>query len=118
MPNRALGQDDDMAESERRAHVIARLEDNVRTEIEVVNGMLDLESCDAAIERLMVGITSNVLYAFNVDWAPDWVKPGDVHTWRESGTWFGRCSRCLLDSPPLINQEEASAWARDHEARH
>lgn len=73
-----------MADSERQARVIALLEDNVRTEITVVNGMLDLGLSAASIERLMEGVTSGILNAFDVDWAPDWVKPGEAHTWQEA----------------------------------
>lgn len=107
-----------MAESERQARVVALLEDSVRTEITVTNGMLDLGLSAATIDRLMEGVTSGILYAFDVDWAPDWVKPGDVHTWNDAGEWFGRCSICLLDSPPARSEQAASAWAQSHEARH
>ncbi|MFJ8958336.1 hypothetical protein ACIRG5_03050 [Lentzea sp. NPDC102401] len=114
----AVRQDVGMAESERQARVIALLEDNVRTELEVVNGMLDLGLSDAAIERLMEGVTSGVLYAFDIDWAPNWVKSDQVHTWQEAVGWFGRCPQCLMDSPPSTSREEASAWVRDHESSH
>jgi hypothetical protein len=107
-----------MAESERQARVIALLEDNVRAEIKVMNGMLDLELSESTIERLMEGVTSGILYAFDVDWAPDWVKAGEVHAWQEAAGWFGRCPKCLTDSPPATSREEASAWARDHESSH
>jgi hypothetical protein len=107
-----------MADSERETRVVALLEDSVRTEITVTNGMLDLGLSAAAIERLMEGVTSGVLSAFNVDWAPGWVKPGEVHTWQEAGEWFGRCSTCLLDSPPSRSEQAASEWAHHHEAGH
>jgi hypothetical protein len=107
-----------MADSERQARVVALLEDSVRTELTVTNGMLDLGLSAASIERLMEGVTSGILHAFDVDWAPDWVKPGEVHTWNESGEWVGRCSICLLDSPPARSEEETSAWAHRHEAGH
>jgi hypothetical protein len=107
-----------MADSERQARVVALLEDSVRTEITVTSGMLDLGLSPEAIERLMEGVTSGILYAFDVDWAPDWVKPGEVHTWKEAGEWLGRCSICLLDSPPAHSEPEASAWVRRHETGH
>lgn len=107
-----------MAESERQARVIALLEDNVLTEIQIMNGARDLGLSDAAIRGLMEAITSSILYAFDVDWAPHWVKPGAVHTWQEAIGWFGRCSNCLMDSPPSTSREEASKWARNHESTH
>jgi hypothetical protein len=73
---------------------------------------------DAAIERLLEGVTSGLLYAFAVDWSPDWVKPGQVHAWQEDGSLFARCSVCVVDSPPGDNQASAEAWARQHEASH
>ena len=107
-----------MAESERQARVVALLEDSVRTEITVTNGMLDLGLSAATIDRLMEGVTSGILYAFNVDWAPGWVKPGEAHTWNDADEWFGRCSICLLDSPPARSEQAAAAWAQSHEAGH
>lgn len=62
-----------MEDSERNARVVALLEDCVRTELTVSNGMLDLGLSDVALERLMEGITSGVLHGFAVDWSPDWV---------------------------------------------
>lgn len=54
---------------ERAKRVIALLEDNVRTELQVTNGALDLGLSNAAIESLMQGVTSGLLYAFAVDWS-------------------------------------------------
>jgi hypothetical protein len=106
------------ADSAREARVVALLEHNVRTELQVMNAGFELGLGDGIIERLAEGITSGVLYAFAVDWSPDWVKPGQVHTWEEDGAFFARCSRCLLDSPPAQDQASAEAWARQHEAQH
>jgi hypothetical protein len=104
-------------EGEVRAdRVVSLLEDCVRTELQVINGALELGLSDAAVEQLMLGVTSGVLYAFSVDWSPDWVKPGQVHGWEENGVFFARCSRCLLDSPPAGNRESAEQWARQHES--
>jgi hypothetical protein len=61
---------------ERDARVVSLLEDNVRTELQVANDMLELGLSAAAIEGLMEGVTSGLLYAFAVDWSPDCVKPG------------------------------------------
>lgn len=105
-----------MADPERQARVVALLEESVRTEIGVINGMFDLGLSPASIERLMEGVTSGILYAFDVDWAP--VSVNGAHTWNEAGEWFGRCSTCLRDSPPERTEQAASAWAHRHESEH
>ncbi|WP_439661574.1 hypothetical protein ACSHWB_08715 [Lentzea sp. HUAS TT2] len=106
------------AESAHDARVTHLLEDNVRTELKVTNDALGLGLADDAIERLMEGVTSGVLYAFEVNWSPDWVKPGQVHAWEEDGMFFARCGGCLLDSPPAEDHESAEAWAHEHAALH
>jgi hypothetical protein len=106
------------ADMERDARVVSLLQDDVRTQLQVGNGMLELGLSDAAIEGLTEGVTSGLLYAFAVNWSPDWVKPGQVHAWQEDGSFFARCSVCLLDSPPGDNQASAEVWARQHEASH
>ena len=103
---------------ERAKRVVALLEDNVRAELHVTNGGFDLGLSDETIERLMQGVTSGLLYAFAVDWSPDWVKAGDVHHWKETGRFFARCGVCLADSPPSPDEETAVAWAHDHEKSH
>jgi hypothetical protein len=109
---------DDRLVSERAERLVTLLEDNVRTELQVTNDGFDLGLNDETIERLMQGVTSGVLYAFAVDWSPDWVKAGDVHQWQEEGRFFARCGVCLADSPPSPSAEVAVAWARDHEESH
>jgi hypothetical protein len=109
---------DSRLEDERAARVVSLLERNVRTESEVTNGMLDLGLSDDAVESLMQGVTSGLLYAFAVDWSPDWVKPGQVHHWEEAGRFFARCGVCLSDSPPSADEPTAATWARSHEASH
>ncbi|WP_238005273.1 hypothetical protein KZZ52_17185 [Dactylosporangium sp. AC04546] len=106
------------ADSAREARVVALLEHNIRTELLVMNAGYELGLGNAIVERLAEGITSGVLYAFAVDWSPDWVKPGQVHTWEEDGAFLARCSTCLLDSPPAHNRESAEAWVRQHETQH
>ncbi|MFZ1912655.1 MAG: hypothetical protein WAU30_09885 [Propionicimonas sp.] len=66
----------------------------------------------------MEGVTSGLLYAFAVDWSPDWVGPGEVHHWEESGRFFARCGACLADSPASPDEQTAAAWARSHEDSH
>ena len=107
-----------MHRSEREARVIALLQDCVRTQLKVTDGGFGLGLGDEAIERLMAGVTSGILYAFAVDWAPDWVRQGDVHSWEDSGAWFARCGVCLLDSSPAATREEAAARAHADERSH
>lgn len=103
---------------ERQARVADLLEDNIRTELHAQNGMADLGLTEKDIERIAHGITAEVLYAFAVDWSPDWVKQGGTHAWQSSGAFFARCSTCLRDSPPSASCEDAVAWAASHEAAH
>ena len=67
------------ADRGREARVVALLEDNVRSELQTMNSLLELGLGDATIERLTDSVTSGVLHAFAVDRSPDWVKPGQVH---------------------------------------
>jgi hypothetical protein len=109
---------DDRLDKDRADRVVALLEDNVRTELQVTNSGFDLGLSDETIDRLMQGVTSGLLYAFAVDWSPDWVKAGDVHRWEEAGRFFSRCGVCLADSPPSPDEETAVAWARSHQKSH
>lgn len=107
-----------MPYSEREQRVVALLEDRVREELRVTDGVYDLGLSEETIERLMADVTAGVLYAFSVDWAPDWLPKGDVHAWEESGAWFARCGVCLQDSPGSTTRAGATFWAREHEKSH
>lgn len=107
-----------MPYTEREQRVFALLEDNVRTELQIANGVLDLGLTEETIENVMGMITSSVLYAFDVDWAPDWVHQGEVHAWEDDGGWYARCSVCLEDSPRADGLPAAARWAMEHEASH
>lgn len=102
----------------RKERVARLLEDNVRSQLFAHNDGWNLGLSDDAIRSLASGVAVEILYAFDVDWAPDWVGSGDVHVWAASGGYFARCSGCLCDSPPCSSREEASAWAHAHEASH
>ncbi len=107
-----------MVDDDREARIAALLEDNIRTELDVQNTGLDLGLTSQALDTLAWAITAEVLYAFAVDWSPDWVKPGGIHTWESSGEHYSRCGICLRDSPPVATREDAQAWAASHEAFH
>ncbi|UFN45695.1 hypothetical protein [Nocardioides okcheonensis] len=94
------------------------MEHNVKTELQVTNGMFDLALSEETIDLLVQGVTSDLLHAFEVDWSPDWVKAGDVHHWGESGRHFARCGVCLTDSLPSPDPETARAWVCEHEKSH
>jgi hypothetical protein len=102
---------------ERSKRVVALFEDCVRTELQVSNEGLGLGLTEDAIESLMFGVTSGVLYGFDVDWNPDWTH-GEPHHWEESGRHFARCRSCLLDSPPQSEAQLALSWVRRHEQTH
>jgi hypothetical protein len=108
----------DDAAVDRQARVASLLEDNIRTELRVQNDATDLGLPQEAIARLAWAVTAEVLYAFSVDWSPDWVKPGQVHTWQESVDFFARCPACLQDSPAAGTPQDAAAWAASHQATH
>lgn len=94
------------------------LVDNIRGELTAASALNDLSLDDVVIGRLANAVAANVLYAFSVDWSPDWIKPGEIHAWEEASEWFARCSTCLADSPPEPDRETAIRWAADHTARH
>jgi hypothetical protein len=98
--------------------VVELLEDDVRTELHITNGGFDLGLSDEAIEQLMQDGTSGLLYAFAVDWSPEWVKAGEVHHWDGTGRFFARCGVCLTDPPPSPHEDAAVAWAHGHEQSH
>ena len=102
----------------RAKRVAALLEDNIRTELDVQLGGVQRALPEELVRRLAWGIAAEVLYSFDVDRKPDWVKPGGVHAWEESGGWFARCGVCLLDSPASPTRVEAAAWSRTHQESH
>lgn len=69
-------------DSDRQARVVSLLEDSVRTELRVTNGMLELGLSEGDIERLMEGVTSGLLLLGAVLAArsrlPKWIT---VPTW-------------------------------------
>jgi hypothetical protein len=110
---------DQSRSEERQERVIALLEDCIRTELQVTDGMLGLNLGGEALEALVRAVASGVLHGFTVDWSPGWVKqPGQVHRWEESGEFFARCGVCLVDSPPSPDELAAVTWAQNHEESH
>ena len=106
--------DDPSMDRERQVRVSELLEHNVRTEIEIWNGARNAGLTDEQIQELAGSIAANVDYAFAVDWSPDWIKPGEVHSWEEGDGHFARCPTCLRDSPPSATRSKAVAWAKAH----
>jgi hypothetical protein len=103
----------------RGERVVALLEENVRNELVRQDIILGLGLSIIDIQALTKSVTAEVRYAFSVDWSPDWLVPGDVHTWEDySGAIFGRCSVCLQDSPAQTDRDRAAAWVRAHERSH
>lgn len=108
----------DDADQARQARVAALLEDNIRAEVQAQNAMAGLGLPQAAIARLARGIAAEVLYAFAVDWSPDWIRSGETHTWEASGDFFALCPVCLQESLAKKSREDAAAWAAHHRAAH
>lgn len=105
-------------DEERRQRVVDLFEDCVQTELAHRNELDGYGLDEVAIQRMMFSVTAAVLYAFDIDWNPNWVKAGQVHHWEESDTWFARCGVCLVDSMGSPSKADATAWARRHEASH
>ncbi|HET7689769.1 MAG TPA: hypothetical protein VFK41_05305 [Nocardioidaceae bacterium] len=103
---------------ERAERVVALLESNVLEELQIANLSYSLGLSEQSMENIMQMVTSSILYAFHVEWSPDWVKAGDVHSWEERAGIFARCSVCLQDSPASATREAAADWARRHEQSH
>jgi hypothetical protein len=102
----------------RAQRVADLLEDNIRAEVAIGSQLLDLDLTEDQVQGLASSLCASILYAFDVDWAPDWVAAGDVHSWRDGELWFARCAVCLEDSPAAKVQVRAIGWARAHEAGH
>jgi hypothetical protein len=67
----------------RAERVVALLESNVRTELQVTNGGFELGLSDETIELLMQGVTSGLLYAFAVDPSPAVVSASRIRRRRQ-----------------------------------
>lgn len=104
-----------MSYSDRELRVAALLGDCVRTELAVINGVLDLGLDDNAIEELAAGVAAGVLYGFAVDWDPNGIGPGDIHAWEDPDGWSARCGVCLSDSPPTTSRAMAIEWVHNHQ---
>ena len=103
---------------DRSQRVAELLVDNIRRELVAASHLHALGLDDAVLDRLAEAVAANVLYAFVVDWSPDWIKPGQIHSWESAGEWFTRCPGCLEDSPLAPHRETAISWVAHHMARH
>ncbi|MGQ5261978.1 hypothetical protein ACTWLT_14605 [Micromonospora sp. ZYX-F-536] len=75
-----------------------RLTENIRDEIVAMNVPLNLQLDDATLGNLAESIAINITYAFDVEWAPKWVKAGQPHRWQEDNpggtTYHVECLAC------------------------
>ncbi|MEI2818891.1 MAG: hypothetical protein V9E81_01180 [Marmoricola sp.] len=110
--------DKNQVAEQRVARVVELVEHCVKTELQVTAGIRGLDLDDATLEELAGGVTAGLLYAFEMDWSPDWVRPGEVHQWQENGMHTARCSVCLADSVPTNDRNAATTWAESHAASH
>jgi hypothetical protein len=69
---------------------------------------------DAALKNIAWGIAAEIVYAFDVQWSPDWVAKGHPHRWHDEDGWHARCNDCLDESPAESDEAVAYAWFADH----
>jgi hypothetical protein len=98
--------------------VVALLQYNLRTTLERNFGREGVKLSEEQVAFLAMDLADEALYAFSVDWAPRWVKPGEVHSWADDDGFHARCGVCLLDSPRFDERPTAQAWAQQHERSH
>lgn len=95
-----------------------RLGENILTELRVQNAGRRLNLPDPVVAGLAEGLLAEVRYAFDVRWAPKWVRSGDPHKWSEPGdggttAHYVDCIRCRrLSVHP--GPAEADAWYAEH----
>lgn len=63
---------------------------------------------EPTLKSVAWGIAAEIVYAFDVQWSPDWVPKGHPHRWQDDEGWHARCNDCLAESP--AEAEEAVAW--------
>ncbi|MGV9804570.1 hypothetical protein [Micromonospora chersina] len=97
-----------------------RLADNIRGELVAMNIPLNLRLDDATLENVAEAIATNITYAFDVTWAPKWVKAGQPHRWQEdnsgSRVYYVECLGCGTVFGEA-SAEAAEASYRDHQRR-
>ena len=76
-----------------------RLIDDVRTELEAQRAIRGLPLDDATLDGLADNVVTNIEYAFDVNWAPRWIKDGSYHRWIDTPpdaapSHFVECLRC------------------------
>lgn len=108
----------DQPDRGRQERVFELLEHNVLSELRSQTAIGGPEVSEERLADLAGSVVAEILYAFRVDWDPDWVRTGQLHSWHEGSSFFARCPTCLIDSPPRLSDEEAQAWVREHEAVH
>lgn len=91
---------------------------SVLTELVTQNAARGLGLDRGTLESLAAAVTTNLEYAFDIAWAPSWVRPGEAHVWTEAARWFARCGSCLLSSPPEPTDAAARRWHAEHVAEH
>jgi len=93
-------------EWENRHHEL--LAENVFTELRYGQLAWDAGVDESTLKSVAWGIAAEIVYAFDVQWSPDWVPKGHPHRWQDDEGWHTRCNDCLAESP--AESEEADAW--------
>lgn len=99
-----------------------RLTEHIQDELVAMNVPLNLQLDAATVGDLAESIAVNITYAFEVKWAPKWVKAGQPHRWQEATpdakTHYVECLACgavFADA----SAEAAEVSYRDHQhSRH
>jgi hypothetical protein len=73
-----------------------------------------VDLADETLDSLASAVLTRIDYGFRYRWDPEWVGPGEPHTWAEGEQTFDRCPVCLGISPASTSVEAAISWFTDH----
>lgn len=96
-----------------------RLVENVRQELQAQNAIGELGLADDVLDQLASAIATNAVYAFEVKWAPKWLRRAEPHAWHDEEGAFAECVDCRLIFGPEPDPEAARRafdehWSANH----
>ncbi len=92
------------------------LAENVFTELRSGQLAWDAGIDEETLKSVAWGIAAEIVYAFDVQWSPDWVPKGHPHRWQDHEGWHTRCNDCLAESPAEVEEAVAWDWFATHRA--
>ncbi len=96
-------------------HEVRRLlAQTVREELAAAAGMDGVELSEERLGHFAWAVSTQLDYGFRYRWDPQWVSPGQPHSWAEGDQNYARCVACLAISPPAASADAATLWYRDH----